>query len=329
MSGKRNLVIYNPCSLQHYKEYGIGIPMLNERVEKPFAYISQKYGVQATDEALFSKFGGEILKLAHSKEYCEKVENNPDQVVLDTYELIKDDGSYNRYDPSCATLPLSDFVKKALSHINGTILACESAMDSGFSYHLGGGMHHAMSFRPGGFCMFNDMVTAIKYLQQNGKIKNAVIIDMDAHKGDGTAQMTYSDDSIRSFSIHMKDGWPLDKEDKNDPSYIPSSFDIEVERDDDYLSLLKKGLEDFNPREDFAIVVHGADVYKKDELESASLIQLTKEEVLERDKITYNLLKDRGIPQAWVMAGGYGKYVHEIFTQFLDYSLDDQGVARV
>jgi acetoin utilization deacetylase AcuC-like enzyme len=328
MSEKQNFVIYNPVSLHHYKEYGIGIPMLNERVEKPFAYISKKYGVVATEADKFKTYNHEILSLAHDDEYCERVMKDPKSVVIDTYELIKEDGSFNRYNPEEATRPLEDFIDKALGHINGTIMACENALDLGFCYHLGGGMHHAMSFRPGGFCMFNDMVTAIRLMQEKGQIKNAVIIDMDAHKGDGTAQVTCDDSSIRTFSIHMRDGWPLDKEDKSDASFIHSDMDIGVTLEDDYLAMLKDGLEHFNPQEDFAIVVHGADVYEKDELESAQLIQLSKEDVLKRDLMVYELLKDRGIPQAWVMAGGYGRYVHEVFTQFLDHALEREMGAR-
>jgi len=328
MSEKKNLVIYNPVSLHHYKEYGIGIPMLNERVERPFSYISKKYGVTPTSEEYFHKYGREILSLAHDKEYCERVVTDPKSVVIDTYELVNDDGSYNRYDPESATRPLEDFINKALGHVNGTIMACENSLSTGFCYHLGGGMHHAMSFRPGGFCMFNDMVTAIRLLQEQGVIKNAVIIDMDAHKGDGTAQIVKGDSSIRAFSVHMKNGWPLDKEDKSDASFTKSDYDLEVVLEDDYLDLFKDAIEKFNPKEDLAIVVHGADVYEKDELESANQIQLSREEVLERDKFIYNYLKKKEIPQAWVMAGGYGKYVHEVFTQFLDFALETEMGTR-
>lgn len=329
MSEKKKFVIYNPLSLHYYSDYGIGIPMLNERVEKPFAHIQDKFQIEATEEKLFSRYGKEILPLAHDPDYCERVERHPEQVVMDTYELVKKDGSYNRYEPSQAIKPLGDFIQKALGHVNGTVLACENALENGFCYHLGGGMHHAMSFKPGGFCMFNDMVLAIRLLQREGKIKRAVIIDMDAHKGDGTAQIVAGDSTIRAFSIHMKEGWPLDNEDHSDPSFTPSDRDVGVLREDNYLEIFAREIHDFNPCEDLAIVVHGADVYEKDELESANLIQLSKEEVLKRDQFIYHYLKERNIPQAWVMAGGYGRYVHEIFTQFLDYALESTLVKEV
>ena len=69
------------------------------------------------------------------------------------------------------------FVKKAKLHIAGTYLTCEMALKYKFAYHLGGGMHHAMSFKPGGFCMFNDLVISLRKLQKEKKIKQAIIID--------------------------------------------------------------------------------------------------------------------------------------------------------
>lgn len=327
MSEKKNLpnniVIYTSQSLQSYKDYGIGIPMLNERVTKTFDFIKDKYAITETPFELLNEYGQEVLQRAHTKSFLQKVKDSPDEVVLRTYELIKEDGSYHRYDPSEAKKPLSDFIDKSMMHVNGTILACKSALELGVSYHLGGGMHHAMSDGPGGFCMFNDIVIAIRTLQKEGRIKKAMVIDMDAHKGDGTAEVSYGDETIRCFSIHMKEGWPLTKDDKSGPSFTPSDLDVPVSPEDDYLKIFKEEVSHFVQECDLAIVVHGADVYEKDELESAELIKLTKEQVLERDAFIHKLLSSQNIPQAWVMAGGYGRYVHEVFTAGLDHILSE------
>lgn len=317
-------LIYFPQVSHSYHEYGIGIPLLDERVLKTFDYISNKFSFVKSSDPTTVELSINDFKLAHEDEFVEKILSDPDTVVKQTYELINEDGSYNRYDPSQAIRELSDFVDKALIHVKGTYLAARSSLDNNFCYHLGGGMHHAMSFRPGGFCMVNDIVISLRKLQSEKLVKEAIVIDMDAHKGDGTAQITKDDDSISTFSIHMENGWPLDKEDKSDPSFTASSCDVGVELEDDYLKIFKKKIVSFSSiKADIACVVHGADVYEKDGLESSSLIQLTKEQVLERDLFIYNHLKERGIPQFWVMAGGYGEHAHEIFTQFLDSVLGD------
>lgn len=323
---KKNLVIFTQNSLQSYEDYGIGIPMRNSRVVIPFENLKNKYNYEETDLNYFNELTIDDLSLCHTKEFVDKVNGDPESVVLATYELVNSDGSYNRFDPKLAKKPLTDFIAKGMLHVNGTFLAAKNALENGFCYHLGGGMHHAMSHRPGGFCMFSDIVIAIRKLQKLGKIKNALVIDMDAHKGDGTAQITCADNTIKTYSIHMKEGWPL-----NDPGSIdsqtPSDKDVGVLATDNYLEVFKSSVTEFLSENkshfDLCLVVHGADVYEYDELPSASLIKLTKDEVFSRDQFIFNILNDLNIPQAWVMAGGYGDRVHEIFWQFIDFAAQE------
>ena len=79
-------------------------------------------------------------------------------------------------------------------------------------------MHHAQRAYGDGFCIVNDIVIAIRKLQAEGLVRTAWVIDIDAHKGDGTAAITLGDDSIITLSIHMAQGWPLDgkKYDENE-----------------------------------------------------------------------------------------------------------------
>lgn len=302
-------------SLGSYTDYGIGVPLKDERVTK----ILNRYDHSPLlVKSQLKNFKLEDLLLAHTREFYKRCKDDPKSVVLEAYELINDDGTYNRYSPESATKPLADFILRALGHCEGTYLAATNALESGFSYHLGGGMHHAKSNGPGGFCLFNDIVIAIRKLQAQEKVGRALVIDMDAHKGDGTAQILVDDDSIDCISIHMKHGWPLDNPDKSNSSFIPSSLDIAVESEDDYLKKLSE-IEGFIEEDyDLCIVVHGADVYEKDILESAKGIQLSLQECLKRDLYTFNLLKERNIPQAWVMAGGYGDEVYKVFLQFIE-----------
>ena len=309
-------------TLHSYQEYGIEIPMMNSRVTKTLESIEKEFGhIRPLKITQYEK-AKELISLAHSKEYLSELERDPKSVVLKTYELINEYGQYVRYNPKNASKPLEDFITKAYLHVLGSYESCLKALENDFCYHLGGGMHHAMSDSPGGFCMFNDIVSSIRMLQRNKRIQNAAVIDMDAHKGDGTAEITEGDISIRTYSIHMKNGWPLDG--TSPRSEICSDCDVGINLEDDYISIHQSSLSRFLEESDidFAFVIHGGDVYKDDSLESSSGIQLNLLECLQRDQLTFEMLRERNIPQSWAMAGGYGEKSHKVFTQFLKYALE-------
>lgn len=312
----KNQIVYNLKSTHKFYEYGIEIPLLNERVEETVSWLKENFD---TAESEFLGASLEDLAFAHDRSFIERILSEPVKLVEQTYELVNSDGSYNRYVPANAVKPLTDFIEKAKIHVMGTYLAACNSLETKFCYHLGGGMHHAMSSRPGGFCMFNDLVIAIRKLQQEGKVKTAAIIDIDCHKGDGPAEITKNDSSIKTFSIHMKNGWPLDS-DTNSDSFIPSDMDIPVENSKNYLQQLEDGLTHFlkeHSNLDIALVVHGVDVWENDILPSSAGIKLTSAEVLTRDMIVFETLKDLGIAQAWCLGGGYGPGVSDLYIQFL------------
>jgi acetoin utilization deacetylase AcuC-like enzyme len=191
-------------------------------------------------------------------------------------------------------------------------------------------MHHAQYDRGGGFCLVNDIVIAVRRLQAEGHIRQAWVIDLDAHKGDGTAALTADDDSITTLSIHMARGWPLDQprvdeKGRPNPSFIPSDIDIPVgeHQTDRYNARLKEGLERLKRLSDadLSIVVSGADPYEADELPSTSGMALTLEQLMERDRMVYSFLTAAAVPAAYLMAGGYGKNSWRVYAQFLEWVL--------
>lgn len=303
-------IFYNQNSTHDFRDYGIDIPLLNERILNTVETLS----IEHTD---FPEFNDDDLLLVHSKEFVDRVKNQPEEVVIETYELRDKEGNYNRFDPKRQRKPLINFIAKSKIHMSGTYMAARQSLRDKFSYHLGGGMHHSMSFKPGGFCMFNDIVYAIKKLQREGLVKKCGVIDLDCHKGDGTAEITKDDESITTLSIHMARGWPLDG-DPSGPSFTSSNFDIPISESENYHVKLKNGLvEFFKEQYDLVLVVHGVDVWEHDVLESSGGIELTKEEILLRDKFVFHELFSRNIPQAWCLGGGYGKGVSNLYVQFL------------
>src|SRR5262249_51482262 len=97
----------------------------------------------------------------------------------------------------------------------GTVLACRLALERGLAINLGGGYHHAGPKRAGGFCAFADVPLALLTLQEEGKLGTALVVDTDAHQGNGTA------DAIRPWPwAHILDffeddifPWPKVEED--------------------------------------------------------------------------------------------------------------------
>jgi acetoin utilization deacetylase AcuC-like enzyme len=253
------------------------------------------------------------LLLAHEARYVDKL-MGPDCLPLieECFEIEHFFKPLNQ---------VKKIVPHLLRHAAGTKTAMQLALKEGFCFYLGGGMHHAMSFGGRGYCLVNDVVIAIRALQKKQQIKNIWVIDIDAHKGDGTAQITKDDKSIITLSIHMKDAWPLDGV-KNSPSHIPSKIDILIGRGEEknYLKKLGQGLvklESNHQRPDLAIVIAGSDPYIKDSLPGTQDLKLSKKQMLDRDKLVYHFLKKQNIPQCYVIGGGYGKYSAEIYEQFL------------
>jgi acetoin utilization deacetylase AcuC-like enzyme len=204
------------------------------------------------------------------------------------------------------------------------------ALEKKFCFVFGGGMHHAKKDYGAGFCLVNDIVIALRKLQAENLIRTAWVIDLDAHKGDGTAVLTQEDSSITTLSIHMARGWPLDGEayDRHgrlNPSFVPSDIDIPVDEGEEhlYVAKLQDGLEKLtNIRApDLAIVLAGSDPYEKDELPSTEPLKLSLAQLKERDLLVYHFLKAKGIPRAYVTAGGYGEHAWEVDYQFVEWAL--------
>lgn len=322
------MIFYHPdCDLR-FSDYGIEIPIEDDRASRVFSELKiLNPTLSYTSLDTIPKITRDDLLLVHDSDFVSHLFGSYadlEREMLKCYELVDEHGNYHRYNPKNAKKNFSDALDTVLKQTGLTYLSAKTALTSGFGYFLGGGMHHAMSFGGRGFCLVHDVVITLRKLQKENLIKTAWIIDVDAHKGDGTAEVTKNDQTIATMSIHMKEGWPLDSGSPSDPWFIPSKIDIEVSIGEEsiYLEKLKAGLNKLSkivPNPDIAIIVNGADPYEFDELKSSEKLKLTKEQMLSRDQLVYEFLRERKIPQSYVMAGGYGKRSWEIYTQFLKF----------
>lgn len=334
------MIVYDTFEHHPLLDYGIQIPVHPGKRTKTLEYLSNHPAIGPrkhewlVSQPVVSASREDLLRV-HSEDYAARLDSaRVDEEIVRVYELIDKDGNYYRYDPSSAVRPLAELYQSSLRNAGGTTLACRVALEHGFGYFFGGGAHHAKRDYGDGFCVVNDLVIAARRMQAEvGRtgVRQVWIIDVDVHKGDGTAELTETDPSITTLSIHMGRGWPLDAEEygpdgRRNPSFIPSNIDIPIfEREEErYNPMLAAGLEKLSrefPRADLAIVVSGVDPYEKDELPSTAPIQLTKAQLLERDLMVYRFLMDAGIPAAYVMAGGYGASSWEVYAQFLEHVL--------
>lgn len=315
-------ILHHPSSVKNLTAYGIDIPLRDDRSQQVFDYANAHFPL-----ALLPPLGevaplsAQDLSLAHSASYIHQLFHDPQQAVSDCYELSKRGGMPQGF---------AALIAQTLISAHVTYLTMDRCLHEGHLFYLGGGMHHAMANGGRGFCLVNDIVIGIRKLQREQKIKTAWVIDVDAHKGDGTAALTWEDDSIHTLSIHMARGWPLDNPNLQDPCYIPSDLDIPIEshQTDKYVWLLKQGLEQMAqrfPSPDLVVVVDGADPYEYDELESTHLLKLTKSQLLERDLLLAEFFHPW--PTTFLMAGGYGAQAWSIYGQFLAACNGKNGVT--
>ena len=322
------MIFYHPdCDLR-FSEFGIEIPIVDDRAAHVFSSLKYLYPfLEYTNLSKLTPITRADLERVHTHDFLNRIFGSATELqeeIYQCYELKNSEGQFERYNPKNQKREWKELVDIVLLQTSMTYASSKYALQNGFSYFLGGGMHHSMSFAGRGFCLVNDMVITLRKMQAEGLIKTAWIVDVDVHKGDGAPEILQNDSSIKTFSIHMKEGWPLNSGTLRDPWFIPSTVDvgIEIGQEDQYMARLEAGLldlEELAPNPDLVIVVNGADPYEFDELPSASFLNLSKEQMIARDKFLYQFFKSRSIPQSYVMAGGYGEKSWEIYLQFLKF----------
>src|SRR5207302_4249246 len=103
-------------------------------------------------------------------------------------------------------------IARTLASVGGTLAATDEALRTGCGGTLAGGTHHAFRGEGSGFCVFNDIAIAIRFLQKSRRIERAAIVDLDVHQGDGTAQIFAGDAAVFTASMHGASNFPFRKQ---------------------------------------------------------------------------------------------------------------------
>ena len=196
-------------------------------------------------------------------------------------------------------------VERSRRASGGTLGACLAALEDGFAANLAGGTHHAFSDRGEGYCVFNDSAIAARAVQAAGLVGRVLVVDTDVHQGNGTAAILRGDDSVFTFSIHGAKNFPFHKERSDLDVALPDGAD-----DGAFLVALERGLERAleASRAELAIYLAGADPFVDDRL---GRLSVSKEGLAERDRLVLESCRERDIPVAVTMAGGYARNVED------------------
>ncbi|MCZ8166007.1 histone deacetylase [Silanimonas sp.] len=239
--------------------------------------------VSASDEA---------LRRVHCPDYIERVRG----------------GTLSPQEQRRIGFPWSDaMAKRARRTVGGTIAALDAALrGDGVAVNLAGGTHHAAFDRGGGYCIFNDAVVAARHVQAEGLAQRLLIVDLDVHHGNGTAELVAGDDTLFAFSMHDAKNYPAIKPASDLDVPLPPGTD-----DARYLDLLAAHLPRAvdAARPEAVIYLAGADPFVGDRL---GQLALTKAGLAQRDRAVFEACRRHGLPLSVAMAGGYAPDVDDI-----------------
>jgi len=220
----------------------------------------------------------------HKKEYVDDLLN----LTLDARAVRK------------IGFPLSaELVERELRLVQGTISGAEKALQTGIAFNIAGGTHHAYSNRGEAFCLLNDQAIAAQYLLDQKFAKKVLIVDLDVHQGNGTAEIFQHNEKVFTFSMHGKSNYPFKKE--------KSDLDIELHDNTDdskFLALLHNTLPYLieTQKPDFVFYLSGVDILATDKL---GKLGCSLKGCKERDTFVLTTCHRHGIPVQVSMGGGY------------------------
>ena len=276
-------VAYHPC-------YELELPKGHRFPMEKYPMLREQllYEGTFTSENFFKpkKIDSKIIEKIHNKKYVERLLN----LSLNKSEIRKIGFPFNK-----------ELVNREMTIAGGTLECCLKAFDNGVSLNVAGGTHHAFSDRGEAFCLLNDQAIAAQYLINNFNIKKILIIDLDVHQGNGTAEIFSKNEKVFTFSMHGKKNYPFQK--------IKSDLDVELSdgtEDQEYLDILNGKLNViFNEiKPEFVFYLAGVDILKTDKL---GRLNITIEGCKSRDEIVLNMCSKNKIPVQCSMGGGYSE----------------------
>lgn len=203
--------------------------------------------------------------------------------------------------------PMSEqLVRREITIMQGTLQAALYAQEYGVAFNIAGGTHHAFTDRGEGFCLLNDIAITANYLLENQSTKQVLVVDLDVHQGNGTAQIFRERPEVYTFSMHGAKNYPMHKEASDLDISLPDGTN-----DKEYIRLLRENLtwlmDKIQP--DFVLFQSGVDVLESDKL---GRLSMSISGCRERDRIVLKRCKEDKVPIALCMGGGYSPQLAHI-----------------
>jgi len=188
----------------------------------------------------------------------------------------------------------------------GTIDCARFAIRNGVALNVAGGTHHAFADHGEGFCLLNDFAVAARLLMSTGEVGRVLIVDLDVHQGNGTASIFSGDPTVFTFSMHGAHNYPFRKE----VSHLDIPLDDGI-TDAAYLGLLEEHLPKILDAQqpDLVFYLSGVDILSTDRF---GKLKVSMGGCKMRDEFVFQSLKQRSIPCAVSMGGGYSPDVRTI-----------------
>jgi acetoin utilization deacetylase AcuC-like enzyme len=246
-----------------------------------------------TPQNLFSPYPAseETITLTHDMDYWMRMKN-----------LHLSEGEMRRIG-----FPLSaQLVEREIRIAQGTIDCISFAKQTGVALNVAGGTHHAFTYKGEGFCLLNDFAIAANHALKHNLATQILIIDLDVHQGNGTAQIFALNKNVFTLSMHGKHNYPFFKE--------QSDLDIELENgisDDDYLTLMRQYIPQTikQVKPDLVFYLAGVDILATDKY---GKLHISPDGCYARDELIFSWCKQAKIPVVVSMGGGYSPKIADI-----------------
>lgn len=233
----------------------------------------------------------ECIERVHRPEYVQK---------LKTLTLSRSEERATGFKQS------EKLIQREFRIMEGARKCAEYALENGISMNIAGGTHHAYSNRGEGFCLLNDHAVAAQWLLDQSLVQKVLILDLDVHQGNGTAEIFRHTPEVITFSIHGEHNYPLHKEKSDIDIGLPDGT-----ADQEYLTVLETQVSNVLTEEspDFIFYQSGVDVLKTDKL---GRLDLSMEGCKKRDEFVFTTARHHSIPVVCSMGGGYSPEIRTI-----------------
>lgn len=246
--------------------------------------------------------GEELLLLAHSREYLDSLKSPWTLARITEMHFLRMFPAKLAYNIVLATM---------LFQTGGSLLAAKAALGKGWAINLGGGFHHASYANGQGFCPLADISLIVKYLRREKLAQKVMIIDLDAHQGNGHGRDFIGDADVFIVDVYNSYIYPGDT-----PAKEGIDLKVELEpytADTEFLQKTRKALDKAFAAfaSDLVIYNAGTDILIGDEL---GALDITREGVIKRDELVFEKALGAKIPVVMLLSGGYQKSNAEVIA---------------